>query len=774
MNWRVSQLDRFLLVSNSDAHSPQKVGREANLFAVPPTYPDLARAIRTKEGCCGTLEFFPQEGKYHLDGHRNCSLRLAPEETKRLGARCPRCGKSLTLGVMHRVLDLADREAGSPPPEAQPFQSLIGLPEVLGEVLEVRPGTKKVNHLYFRLLAELGPELAILRQTPLERLAQAGSDLLAYAIDKMRRREVHISPGYDGVYGEIHLLSPEERRQHQGQSSFWSLPVQTLEPPEQIDRKPLPLADPGEAVPKSRLTALNSSDDPLLADLNEVQQAVVRHAGSPLIVQAGPGTGKTRALAHRLAYLLERRAIPPEHILAVTFTRQAAGEMAARIRDLLPEFPGLDRLTIKTFHALGQQLLTQAGLWRETADEAQRRELLRLTAKASGLSVKSLEADIIGWKQSLRYPEDLADQGQSATLAAYRHYEELLAQKGLWDYEDLIARPVRLLQRHPELQAACQRRFRHILVDEYQDINGAQYRLCQALTGPAAEIMVIGDPDQAIYGFRGAKPEYFTRFRTDWPQAVPYRLAETYRLPPPILVAAQRLIASSGQTVEPMISRRAGVLPVGLLEASSATTEARAIAREIEKLVGGFSHRTLEDRGLRYQEDTGQVGFKDIAVLYRLHSLGVEVERALNEAGIPCRLAREGVGPDWEDIDLAAERVKLLTLHAAKGLEFSHIFIAGAEEGLLPLEWEGGVPADPEEERRLVYVGLTRASCRVVFTRARVRTLWGVKRRTRLSPLVAALAPEKLPQDRWMGSPRRRQGALFGELRPRGIKGAWE
>ncbi len=115
MNWRVSGLDRFALVSNSDAHSPQKLGREANIFHVAPTYPDLARALRTREGLGGTLEFFPQEGKYHLDGHRQCGLRLEPEEAKRLGGLCPRCGKPLTLGVVHRVLDLADRRKRGAP-----------------------------------------------------------------------------------------------------------------------------------------------------------------------------------------------------------------------------------------------------------------------------------------------------------------------------------------------------------------------------------------------------------------------------------------------------------------------------------------------------------------------------------------------------------------------------------------------------------------------------------------------------------------------------------
>jgi DNA helicase-2/ATP-dependent DNA helicase PcrA len=211
MNWRISGLDRFALVSNSDAHSPQKLAREANIFKVAPTYPDISQALRTREGLRGTIEFFPQEGKYHLDGHRQCGLRLLSEEAKRLGCLCPRCGRPLTLGVEHRVLDLADRENGACPPDAKPFESLIALPVILGEVLAVGPASKKVRQAYFGLLEKLGPEMEILRHVPLEALAQEGGILLAHGIDRMRRGEVHIAGGYDGLYGEIRLFTPAER-----------------------------------------------------------------------------------------------------------------------------------------------------------------------------------------------------------------------------------------------------------------------------------------------------------------------------------------------------------------------------------------------------------------------------------------------------------------------------------------------------------------------------------------------------------------------------------
>ncbi|MDP3182338.1 MAG: UvrD-helicase domain-containing protein [Desulfobaccales bacterium] len=780
MNWQVSALDRFLLVSNSDAHSPHKLGREANLFEVPPTYPALTEAIRRKTGFRGTLEFFPQEGKYHLDGHRQCGLRLTPQEAKTLGGRCPRCEKPLTLGVMHRVQDLADRPIGSPPPEARPFESLIALLEVLAEVLEVNAGSKKVRHRYFRLLETLGPELDILRRVPLTDLAREGGGLLAYGIDKMRRGEVHINPGYDGAYGEIHLFTQEERRRIMGQGAFFSLAANnfatdSVNKSRKTDREPPvcssttdPGADPAAEIREPE-TDHFLTDDPLLGGLNQDQRQAVTHLGTPLMVQAGPGTGKTRALTHRLAYLLDRRGVPPEAILALTFTRQAAAEMEARIRELLPNFPGVERLTVKTFHALGHQiLLGQDGPQREVADEERRRALIRQAARQHKLPVAGLERKIIQWKQTLKYPEDLEQGEEPQYLAAFRAYENALSLEGLWDYEDLIARPVLILSRQPEVRQAYRTRFRHLLVDEYQDLNEAQYRLFLNLAGPQTEIMVIGDPDQAIYGFRGATPAYFSRFLEDWPQAVSCRFNETYRLPRPVLEAAQHLRAAAGSGPPPLMTHRPGDRPVVLMEVASEGVEAQAIARQIEKLVGRLSHLALEDTHLRYQDPMAKAGFKDVAVLYRLHALGPELERRLTEAGIPCQQAREGVGPEWDGLDLVAERVKLLTLHAAKGLEFPYVFIAGCEKGLIPYEPPGDGSADAEEESRLFYVGLTRASRQVFLTRARVRTLGGQRRRTRLSPLVQAIPQELLHRPEISSAAAARQGRqphLFPEIR---------
>jgi len=778
MNWRVSALDRYTLVSNSDAHSPPKLGREANLFSVPPFYPNLAQALRTKEGFDGTIEFFPQEGKYHLDGHRNCHLRLTPEEAEALGGICPKCGKTLTYGVMHRVLDLADRPAGARPPAAKPFESLVALPEILREVLEVGSAqSKKVRSRYFRLLEKLGPELTILRRAPLSDWAREGGVLLAHGIDKMRRGEVNLAGGYDGAYGEINLFTPEERRRLLGQGAFFSLAAPAPAPAASGKESPPPLPAGADSPPDLETanrrppTADRFSDDPLLAPLNQAQREVVLHQGPPLLVAAGPGTGKTRALTHRLAHLLARRGVPPEEILAVTFTRQAAGEMAARLQRLLPDLAALERLTVKTFHALGHQiLLEQEDGGREVADEERRRSLIKEVARSHQLPFAALEKQITSFKQALQYPEAADEASDPRQLAAFRDYETALARAHLWDYEDLIARPALLLARRPDLKEAYRSRFRHLLVDEYQDLNEAQYRLFRQLAGPGAEIMVIGDPDQAIYGFRGASPQYFSRFITDWPDARTCRFTETYRLPASLLKAASRLKAAP--ETAPALTHQAGDAPLILLEAASEEAEARAIAREIEKLVGGLTHYALEDASLRHPGHRDRASFRDVAVLYRLHALGPELQRRLTEAGIPCQQAREGVGPEWDGLDLAAERVKLLTLHAAKGLEFPYVFIAGCEAGLIPWEPEGDYATDPEEERRLFYVGLTRASRQVFLTRSRERALWGRKRQTRLSPLVRRLPPETMERPAAPGPRRReRQPRLFPGLRRSRDKG---
>lgn len=211
MNWRVSALDGLTLVSNSDAHSPAKLGREANLLDTERTWPALIRAVRTGEGFGGTIEFFPEEGKYHLDGHRSCGVCLTPRETLARAGLCPVCGGKLTVGVEHRVEELADRPEGFRPPDARPFQRLVPLPEVIAASEGFSAAGKKTAALYDFLLRELGPEFYILREAPLADIAQAAGPCLTEGIRRLRLGQVELRPGYDGAYGAVSLLSPQER-----------------------------------------------------------------------------------------------------------------------------------------------------------------------------------------------------------------------------------------------------------------------------------------------------------------------------------------------------------------------------------------------------------------------------------------------------------------------------------------------------------------------------------------------------------------------------------
>ena len=211
MNWRVSALDRFQLISNSDAHSPAKLGREANLFDIPLSYEGLYRAIQTGEGLGGTIEFFPEEGKYHMDGHRKCGLRLTPSETIRYGGRCPVCGRKITIGVSHRIGELADRPEGYVKPGAKPFESLVPLPEVIGASVGRGAAGVKVQREYRRLLAELGSEFEILRNIPPEDIRRAAGDRVAEGIQRLRNGQVECVPGFDGEYGVIRLFSAKEK-----------------------------------------------------------------------------------------------------------------------------------------------------------------------------------------------------------------------------------------------------------------------------------------------------------------------------------------------------------------------------------------------------------------------------------------------------------------------------------------------------------------------------------------------------------------------------------
>jgi len=216
MNWRISALDDILLISNSDAHSCAKLAREANVFEMAaPSYPELRRILIEKDRSkfIETLEFFPEEGMYHADGHRNCDFWCLPEETRRLGGICPKCGKPLTVGVLYRVDELSDRPTGTRPPQAVPFRSIVPLAELVADAVECGKTSKKVALIMERLIAQERTELGILLEMAGPEIAALAGPEIASSILNMRNGQVDIRPGYDGEYGQVKIKGVKKDRQ---------------------------------------------------------------------------------------------------------------------------------------------------------------------------------------------------------------------------------------------------------------------------------------------------------------------------------------------------------------------------------------------------------------------------------------------------------------------------------------------------------------------------------------------------------------------------------
>jgi len=223
MNWRLSRLDRYTLISNSDSHSASRIGREANVFDCKMEYREVLEILKTKDAkrFLYTVEFFPEEGKYHFDGHRPCKVRFSPEETARQGIRCPACGKKITVGVMNRVQALADRPIGQTPEGAIPFKRMVPLDQIISEAREVGVQSKKVQQEYLDLVGRVGTEFEILIDLPAEALRKQLPQKLAEGILRVRKGEVEILPGYDGEYGEVNIFkfkgkdteAPEKEKQ---------------------------------------------------------------------------------------------------------------------------------------------------------------------------------------------------------------------------------------------------------------------------------------------------------------------------------------------------------------------------------------------------------------------------------------------------------------------------------------------------------------------------------------------------------------------------------
>ena len=817
MNWRVSFLDRYRLTSNSDAHSPGKLGREATTFDCERDYFAIKHALETGHGYVGTVEFFPDEGKYHLDGHRKCEVRLTPKETLAHGGRCPVCGEPLTIGVEHRVEVLADRSEAQalPPPTAGMVSNFVPLPEILSELTASGAASRAVVRGYDQAIAKLGSELSILQSVPVEDIARAGSPLLAEAITRLRAGQVICEAGYDGEYGVIRLFEDSELEQLTAGGLLFDAPISKrmqYEPPKPIvthapasdDRKSEPVR------PRLRLVreAPSSVDSGVLAQLDDDQRPAAQIVEGPLLIVAGPGSGKTRTLTYRIAHLIAERGAAAETCLAITFTRRAAAEMRERLSALLADRAG--EVPIHTFHSLGLAILREhasaAGLHRgfRVAGEVERAALLAETLDLGAPKAERLLRAISKEKRT----QSWAGAGVGEATAAYGR---ALATRNWIDFDDLVALSVRALTADPSLAARYHSRWRWISVDEFQDVDEQQYRLLTLLAPPESNLCAIGDPNQAIYGFRGADASCFERFRQDYPAARIVRLARNYRSTGTIVTASAQVIASRpsepiAEMVRDMHER------IAINTAPTERAEAESIVKAIEEMIGGHSFFSI-DSGRAMGAPETQRSFADFAVLYRTDAQSAPLCEALDRSGIPYkknshrpltdepairallrelgdggeattlldelraaaeRLAEHGDAMDGATValqrlsvlaescgndrvrlqdaaalttdamfrDARADRVSLLTLHAAKGLEFPVVFIVGLEDGLLPLHWDEADEAAMAEERRLFYVGMTRAKDRLILSHARQRHWRGRLRMLEPSPFLRDIEKE--------------------------------
>ena len=403
---------------------------------------------------------------------------------------------------------------------------------------------------------------------------------------------------------------------------------------------PVPAAWDDSSARQPWASSEGSADD-LIADLNPQQRAAVEHSGSPLLIVAGAGSGKTAVLTRRIAYLLRMRGVAPGQILAITFTNKAAAEMRDRVIDLVG--PTATRMWVATFHSACVRILREQahllpGLNTNftiyDADDSKR--LLGMIAKdlqinAQKFPPRLLAAAISALKTELTDPDAASDEAAATrnpfdrTIAeVYTEYQRRLRAANALDFDDLIGETVRVFTTHPEIAAYYRKRFRHVLIDEYQDTNHAQYVLISTLvgTGPdASELSVVGDSDQSIYAFRGATIRNIEEFERDYPQARTILLEQNYRSTQNILSAANAVISHNHGRREKKLwtDHGAGAKITGYV-ADNEHDEARFIATEIDALF-----------------DMG-VGYGDIAVMYRTNNSSRAIEEVFIRTGIPYKV----------------------------------------------------------------------------------------------------------------------------------------
>ncbi|MBB5871569.1 DNA helicase-2/ATP-dependent DNA helicase PcrA [Allocatelliglobosispora scoriae] len=700
----------------------------------------------------------------------------------------------------------------------------------------------------------------------------------------------------------------------------------------------LPAATPAESAASPSAAVVPSSPEPrrpavdpekLLEGLNDPQRAAVMHSGSPLLIVAGAGSGKTRVLTQRIAYLLAARHVHPGEVLAITFTNKAAGELKERVAQAVG--PRARMMWVSTFHSSCLRILRaeheHAGLKSTFSiyDADDSRRLMTMVSRELDIDPKrypprGLAAQVSNLKNELIDPESFTPAGPQQRILGevYTLYQAKLAQAHALDFDDIIMRTVHLLQSHPDIAEKYRRRFQHVLVDEYQDTNHAQYTLVKELVGQTGELCVVGDADQSIYAFRGATIRNILEFERDYPQARTILLEQNYRSTQTILTAANAVIdRNTGRKAKRLWSDQGeGERIVGYV-ADTEHSEADWVARQIDKLadagearpgdvavfyrtnaqsrvfeevfirfglpykvVGGvrfYERKEVRDalaylRSVSNLDDTVSVrriintpkrgiGERAEACVEALASrdrisFGAAMRRAGEAPGISARaansigglvelldearvlaetappeqvlellLSRSGllaeletsVDPQdegrlenlqelvsvareyterleasegdelptlagfLEQVALVADSdqvpeddpdhqgvVTLMTLHTAKGLEFPVVFLTGLEDGVFPHQRSLGDAKELEEERRLAYVGITRARRRLFLSRAVTRSAWGQPSYNPASRFLEELPPEVTDWERTQGAYTSWGGGIGGRERNAG------
>ncbi|MCU0847936.1 MAG: UvrD-helicase domain-containing protein [Spirochaetes bacterium] len=632
MNRACGILDRFKLISNSDAHSPEKLGREANVFDCEMNYNAIYGSLKGDGGLAGTIEFYPQEGKYHYDGHRKCGVKWDPLETVRHNGVCTTCGRPVTKGVMYRVAELADRTGTGSSKNALGYSSITPMPDLISEILgHGSTKSKSVQNEYMRVISALGSEFHIQLEAPIDEIEKKAGLLLSEGIKRLREGNVIIEEGYDGEFGRIKVFLDSELRTASdgdlfGRGKFSERPPGLNESSVKFDinefKKALDIMSTGiEGKGGASMDADKPAGKPATGnpELSAEQLSAVEYKDGNCIVIAGPGSGKTRVLVEKILHLTDDEGVRPGSILAVTFSNKAAQE----IRDRLKNRGMKGDLEVATFHSFG------LGFIKKNISRTGRKENFII------LDDEDRTALIGKLFRSKEKPEsiarrlDLFKQGSDAhgDPAMLKTYEEALVEMNAFDFGDLVSIPVKLLGNDPDLFEGMAGKFSWVLIDEFQDINAVQFEFIRLLSGNGrTKLFAIGDRDQAIYGFRGSDPKYIDLFIENFSPLV-VTLGKSYRCPDPLLKIAGQVL-NKDKTISGLPSD----IKAEIIGMSSDRSEADWIAAKIESMMGGVRSFSM-DSGMT-DGHGGSLDFSDFCVLCRGSFMFDPIVEAFNNHGI--------------------------------------------------------------------------------------------------------------------------------------------